>query len=244
MRAVIRFGAVIGVVAAMSVVALAQHPGRNSFLVVSAHTTSELVQQVRENPTIRDSYERHFQMNESQLYTYLRTLHPVRLDDDQVFTIYSVPPGGELKAHTQRLKKGELVFADMNGTPILRARCGNPLVGAPPGVIPQEEVSGPNAGPKLLDVPVAETVPNIPLAMAPAPPIVPEEVAITPVPVPPVTTVASQSIPIWPLLALPIIGGSTHGGGTPGGPPVPEPTTMVALAAGASALLARRRKKN
>jgi len=240
MRAVIRFGAAIGVIAAMSVAAWAQHPGRNSFLVVSAHSTSELVQQVQQNSTIRDSYERHFQMSDSQLYAYLRTLHPVRLDSDQVFTVYSVPPGGELKAHTQRLKKGELVFADMNGNPILRARCGNPLVGSPTGVVPQEELSGPSADMKNIDVPVAESIISTPLALAPAPPVIPEEVVVT-MP-PPVTTVASQPLlPLLPLLALPIVGQS-HGGG--GGAPVPEPTTMIALAAGASALMARRRKKN
>ena len=241
MRAVIRFGAVIGVVAVLSAVSLAQHPGRNSFLVTSAHTTSELVREVQENSTIRDSYERHFQMSEAQLYTYLRTLHPVRLDEDQVFTIYSVPPGGELKAHTQRLKKGELVFADMNGKPILRARCGNPLVGAPPGVVPEAVASGPNAEVKPLETPVSEVTPNVPLAMMPAPPVVPEEVAVTPAPAQPIATVTSSPLPILPLLALPIVGGSVHGGG---GAPVPEPTTMVALAAGASVLLARRRKKN
>lgn len=240
MRAVIRFGAVIGVIAAFSAASLAQNPGRNSFLMDSVHSTSDLVQQVKGNPNIRDSYKRHFQMTESELYDYLRTLHPMRLQADQVFTIYSVPPGGELKAHTQRLKKGELVFADANGTPVLRARCGNPLVGAPPGVIPEEALSGPNAEMKYMVVPMTETVPNMPLAMAPAPPFVPEEVAITPVPPTPITTVASQSFPIWPLLALPIVGGSSHGGGEA----VPEPTTMVALAAGASVLLARRRKKN
>jgi hypothetical protein len=103
-----------------------------------------------------------------------------------------VPPGGELKAHSQRLKKGELVFADMNGTPILRARCGNPLVGAPPGVTPEAEVSGPNAEMKPMETPVSEVVPTMPLALAPAPPVVPEEVAITPAPPAPVETVASQ----------------------------------------------------
>ena len=240
MRAVIRFGAVIGVVAALCAVGLAQHPGRNSFLVTSAHTTSELVQQVQENSTIRDSYERHFQMTETQLYTYLRTLHPVRLDQDQVFTIYSVPPGGELKAHTQRLKKGELVFADMNGTPILRARCGNPLVGGPTGVVPQEELSGPNAEMKPMETPVATLIPAESVALAPAPPVVPEEVVLATPPPTPVTTVASQSLPILPLLALPIIGGSVHGGG---GGAVPEPTTMFALATGAGVLIARRRAK-
>ena len=54
---------------------------------------------------------------------YVRRATYQRLQDDEVFTVYSVPPGGELKAHTQRLKKGELVFVDMNGKPILRARC-------------------------------------------------------------------------------------------------------------------------
>jgi len=245
MRAVIRFGAVIGVVAALCAVGFAQHPGRNSFLVESAHSTSDLIEQVKSNSTIRDSYERHFQMTETQLYSYLRTLHPMRLEQDQVFTIYSVPPGGELKAHTQRLKKGELVFADMNGTPILRARCGNPLVGAPPGVTPQEEVSGPNAEMKPMETPVSTIIPPTSVALAPAPPVVPEEVVLATPPPTPVTTVASQGLPILPLLALPIIGGSVHGGGgTP--PPVPEPTTMFALATGASVLIARRRraKKN
>ena len=240
MRAVIRFGAVIGVVAALCAVGFAQHPGRNSFLVESARSTNELIEQVKSNSTIRDSYERHFQMTESQLYTYLRTLHPMRLEQDQVFTIYSVPPGGELKAHTQRLKKGELVFVDMNGTPILRARCGNPLVGAPPGVVPQEELSGPNAEMKPMETPVSTFIPAESVAVVPAPPVVPEEVVLATPPPTPVTTVASQSLPIFPLLALPIIGGSVHGGG---GGAVPEPTTMFALATGASVLIARRRAK-
>ena len=244
MKAVFRFGAVTGVVAALCGVALAQYPGRNSFLIESARTTSQLVEEVQGNSVIRDSYERHFQMTEDQLYSYLRTLHPMRLPEDEVFTIYSVPPGGELKAHTQRLKKGELVFADMNNTPILRARCGNPLVGAPPGVIPEAEASGPNAGVKPADVPEAEISPSTPLALAPAPPIVPEEVVLTPPPPQaPIITTANQSVlPILPLLALPIVGGSTNGGSKPPSNPTPEPTTMVALAAGGSVLMARRRK--
>lgn len=239
MRAVIRFGAVIGVLAALSVVSLAQNPGRNSFLFESVRSTSDLVQQVKANPKIKDSYMRHFQMSESQLYTYLRTLHPMRLTSEGIYTVYSVPPGGELKAHTQRLKKGELVFVDMNGNPILRARCGNPLVGAPPGIVPEEELSGPNTDLRLMEVPMAETVPTIPLAMAPAPPTVPEELVVVPTPATPVTTVASQHIPLWPLLALPVVGKSSHGGDSP----VPEPTTMVALVAGAGVLMARRRNK-
>jgi len=116
MRAVLRYGAVIGVVAVLCAISTAQHPGRNSFLVESAHTTDQLVEQVKANPVIRDSYERHFRMTEDQLYSYLRTLHPMSLQHDTVFTVYSVPPGGELKAHTQRLKKGELVFADITAS--------------------------------------------------------------------------------------------------------------------------------
>src|SRR5579885_3320568 len=183
MRAVIRFGAVIGVVAVFCAIGAAQHPGRNSFLIESARSTDQLVEQVRENSQIRDSYERHFQMSETQLYSYLRTLHPMRLEQDEVFTIYSVPPGGELKAHTQRLKKGELVFADMNGKPILRARCGNPLVGAPPGTVPQDELGMTLPPLREMAVPEAEVAPSAPVALAPAPPVVPEEVAVTPAPV-------------------------------------------------------------
>jgi hypothetical protein len=241
MRAVIRFGTVIGVVAVVCAFSAAQHPGRNSFLVESARSTDQLISEVRSNSNIRDSYERHFRMTEDQLYTYLRTLHPVRLDHDDVFTVYSVPPGGELKAHTQRLKKGELVFADMNGKPILRARCGNPLVGTPPGVVPDAELAVSTPEMKDMPVPEAELVPNVPLAMAPAPPVIPEEVVFTP-PATPVVT-SSQGIPLLPLLALPVVGATGGGGHTPG-TPTPEPATMAALAAGAGALMVKRRKKS
>lgn len=242
MRSVYRFGTVMGMAAALCAVGMAQHPGRNAFLEVSAKSTSDLIQQVRTNPNIRDSYERHFQMTETELISYLRTLRPMRLQQEQVFTIYSVPPGGELKAHTQRLRKGELVFVDANGKPVLRARCGNPLVGAPPGVVPEETISETPPETREMEVPQAEMVPGIPLAMQPAPPIVPEEVVVTPPPVTPVVT-AAQGIPIWPLLALPALGGTIHGGHNVD-TPVPEPMTMLGLAAGAGALMARKRRKS
>ena len=243
MKAVFRFGAMIGVFAALTAMSMAQHPGRNSFLNESVRTTDQLIAEVKSDPDIRDSYERHFQMSEDQLYTYLRTLHPMRLQHDDVFTIYSIPPGGELKAHTQRLRKGELVFADMNDKPILRARCGNPLVGAPPGVIPEESVSGAPTGMVPMSVPEAELVPTIPLALQPAPPTVPEVAVVPPEITPVVTTTATQRLPLLPLLALPIIGGSTHGGSGGGSTPTPEPMTMAALALGAGTLMARRRAK-
>jgi hypothetical protein len=241
MKAVFRFGAMIGVFAALTAMSMAQHPGRNSFLNESVRTTDQLIAEVKSDPDIRDSYERHFQMSEDQLYTYLRTLHPMRLEHDDIFTIYSIPPGGELKAHTQRLHKGELVFVDMNGKPILRARCGNPLVGAPPGVIPEESVTGGPSAMVPMTVPQAELVPTIPLSLQPAPPTVPEVAVVPPTITPVVTTTASQRLPLLPLLALPIIGGSTHGGG--GGGVVPEPMTMAALALGAGTLMAKRRGK-
>lgn len=237
MKAVIRLGTAIGLATMLCAISMAQHPGRNAFLLDSARSTRDLISQVSSNAEVRDSYQRHFQMSQSQLITYLRTLRPMRLERDQVFTIYSVPPGGELKAHQQRLRKGELVFVDMNGTPILRARCGNPLVGAPPGVVPEEEVAFTPPTMHSMEVPMAEAVPGIPLAVQPAPPMVPELVAVTPQP--PVEVVThSQSLPLLPLLALPIIG-SSHGGGSS---PVPEPATMVALAAGVGTLMARRRR--
>ena len=126
----------------------------------------------------------------------------------------------------------------MNGTPVLRARCGNPLVGAPPGVVPEEEVANTPPEMHVMAIPMAEAVPGIPLALQPAPPTVPELVAVTPVP--PVEVVThSQGIPLLPLLALPIIGAS---GGHSGNTPVPEPATMFALAAGVGTLIARRRR--
>jgi hypothetical protein len=244
MRLLIRSGALLAAVGALVCLSVAQNPGRNAFLETSVRTTDQLVSQVRANKNIRDAYMRHFAMGEQELYVYLRTLRPVRLDDASVYTIYSVPPGGELKAHDERLKKGELVFVNAEGRPVLRARCGNPLVRETIAYLPQPEVvaSAPVARP--LTVADTEMVPVLPVALAPAPPVVPEEVLVEAQPIAPVTT-AAQGFPLPALLALPLLGGSFEGGGGGGDnpPPIPEPATIFGVAMGAGALAARRMRK-
>lgn len=244
MKSYIRWGAVLGATLVLALGAMAQNPGRNAFLKTSVRTTSQLVAQVKTNRQIRDAYLRHFAMNEAELYAYLRTLRPMKLTEDGTYTVYSVPPDGALVPHTQKMKKGEIVFLEPGGKIVLRGRCGNPTVKPDQGIVPEEVAI--NAGPAMphdMVVGESEYIPVLPLALEPAPPIVPElivETPPTPAPqiIPPVIGSSPNLLPL--LLLAPLLGGS--GGGDGGGPPVPEPLTILTLAAGAGLVMRRRRK--
>ena len=93
-------------------------PDLNAFIDKSVRTTPELVSHVRSNSEVRDRYMRHFAMTGSEVVSYLKTLHPATLQSDGIYRVYSVPVGGVLKAHTEKLKKGQKVFSTADGTPV------------------------------------------------------------------------------------------------------------------------------
>jgi hypothetical protein len=235
-----RFLVVCGAVLAVG--AAVANPGRNAFLDWSVSSTNQLVGQAKKESRIMDAYKRHFAMTEPQVLAYLSSLKAVRLKEDTAFLVYSIPKSGELKSHVEILKKGELVFVDGNGTPMIRAKCGNPLGRGPSGpeAVPLDaDVNVPTS--EVVEMPTPDSMEFVPVAMVamePEIPVVPELV-VTPEPTI-TTTISKSSIPPLWLLGLPFIGGNDSGGDTP---VVPEPGTMIALGLGAAAFAARKRKK-
>lgn len=222
----------------------------NSFFVRPARTVSELLQQVQREPVVLDRFMRHFQLTKSELLAYFQSLHTARLPADTVFTIYNVNhETGEIYSKRRTLKKGELLFVESGGRPVIQASCGNPLVGPPSDTISQPAIGGvlsSSEGLKEISIVTqGETAPLIELqAVEPSPLITPDvEFVAPPTGLQEPATQGQQQqeeAPFFlPLTFLP----SALVGLNPSPPPVvPEPSGALAIAAGIGFLLARRRR--
>jgi len=244
-------------------------PDRNAFLNHRVSSIGQLIQQIKTDKAVADRYMRHYAMSKSELIGYLSSLHAMRLDHAETFTIYSVPANGVVKMHRAKLKKGELMFATATNGPVLIAKCGNPVGLGPAAASPPNEIMGipgnvPQETLRALDV--DQDVPSDALmASNILPPDVPKENNDTgdviPVNPPTTTTTVVPTIPIEPpsSFALPpsgfgslfpgLIGLGTIGaiainhGGDNNGAPVPEPTTLVAMGLGVASFAGLRRAK-
>ncbi len=224
-------------------------PVLNSFVNHRVADTTSLLAHVRKDPVVADRYRRHFAMDQASLLRYLGGLHRGALANDGVFTIYSVPQGGRLKMHVGKLRRGEPMFLDRRGAPVLVVKCGNPVVLGPARPRP----STPTAvailnerAPRPLPLAEAQTSTDELLASVPAvPTVVPETATVVAEPavavVPASSTGGSTNLG-WLGSIVGIFGAVSNDGPKDVTNPVPEPASLLALAAGAAALARRRRR--
>jgi hypothetical protein len=193
---------------------------------------------------------RHFAMSEDELIAYLGTLELTRLPKSGTYTVYRMPEKGpnkgQLEATQQNLKKGELVFSEPNGTPVLLADCGNPLLkpehpviaGKSEPTLTRMASNLKEMGAKLESVTERELVavvpPDIP-PILPVPPVVPPTV---------ITTGGEGGGTVLPVAGLGILPALfLIGGGGGGSSPVPEPATMLAVGLGVSLVAIRKKRR-
>lgn len=205
---------------------------------------------------VSDRFERHFRMSQEETIAYLSNLHLTRLTKTQSFQMYSALPDGRLKMRPVRLKKGTLVFADAKGTPILRAKCANPIAIGREFPRPKSE---PEAASSTVEEkltlehnPVSELTPE-PLLLGVEPSLPTEEIAQIPTspdvetvgpntPTAPTLTASSgfAGLPLMGLIAVPFDGG--HDARVTS---VPEISPVFALGPGVLGVsMLRRRKAN
>ncbi len=249
---------------AVSVPAKAR-PDLNAFINRKVSNTPALVAQVKADPEVADRYERHFSMNRQELVSYLQTLHAGKLDREGVYTVYSVPDGGRVKMHMERLKKGSPMFLDASGRPTLVVKCGNPVVlgparvrrGNPLVVAPTGEDTTRTVD-LLTPRDAAAVEPTDLLALAPE---VPEQIVPNTLPIDPpaagtaiATTTANiatvpavatggHAFPYVALLPLGFLGLIHNNGGGDNIQAVPEPATFVIMGLGIVGAASRRRRR-
>lgn len=229
-------------------------PDVNSFLNKPAVTTRALLAQVKTDKAVADRYCRHFAMSKSDVLAYLSQMMPTRTRQNALYTIYSVPEDGRLKAHTKVVRAGTPIFADLTGRPALIMKCGNPLTKGPR----QPELPNEAAADIIDEETIAlrdtaqEDLVSIPELVAEDTPLEPAVGELPAEETPPTVTQGGSPNQILPSggnpfnLAFGAIGmgavilGSSLGGGS--SPPVPEPATIVAMAAGLAYLAVRRRR--
>lgn len=230
-----------------------------SFLVKPAHTTEELVRQVRQNPKVRSRFARHFEMKDSEVDSFLSSLRPARLQREGVYTVYNIRPGERISSRNFELKKGAWVFADRYGRPMLKKACANPLAKRPLDLreAPSDVVAFTTPPADLREL-VAEGEPMELYVMAEIlEPAIDNETTPT---VPEVPTIVTEGENPMPMgggggggggdvafgLLLPLLFPSSNGGGGGGnGPPPPIPGPAAVLVFGlplARAMLKRNLK--
>src|SRR5579871_4724903 len=130
-------------------------PPTNSYLDTRVNTTAELLHEVESDKEVMDRYQRHFAMDRDQVVAYLSGLRVSKLDKDGVYTVYGVPhSSGDFHAHLRLLKKGEPVFVDAGGTPVLQLVCGNPLLLGLPPITPNRVQPQPGVASGTVETPV------------------------------------------------------------------------------------------
>lgn len=209
--------------------------------------------QVEKDHAVADRYERHFGMSKSDVVAMFSGLHVAKMTESRSALMFGVPDNGVIHSHPTVLKKGLLVFADLNGEPILKMECGNPLV---------VHISADLEGPGMINGTIISPPPTIVNEITPPPTQVETlitspstgydeiEEALGQPSAQPGVAVAESSVggapPIWlyglPLVLIPFIPHCNCNCNCPP-PSTPEPISMIAFAGGAGALAWKKRRK-
>lgn len=91
-------------------------------------TYKKLIQHIESNSQLLAQYMRQFAMSKSQLSAYLSTLRLEKLPTTQVLTLCSVTNSNQTVVSFVELRKGTLVWVDLNGTPVVDAQNGKLLL--------------------------------------------------------------------------------------------------------------------
>jgi hypothetical protein len=214
-----------------------------SFLVYKADSVDSFVSQIASNKRVAARYARHYSMSPDKLIAYFRENIKIKtLDKPYRTTVYFMSKGNIIKKKQRVLKAGSRVFVGPNGLPLLEWRCGNPLSKKLPVVV-AKDTGAPTPDWAVAPAPVAEIAASAAEAL-------PQAVPIAAAPTLALQNIApaaggfSLSPPLMILGgALPMLIGGVAVNNSQSTPAVPEPSSILTLAMGASGIIAYTRRR-
>jgi hypothetical protein len=229
---------------------------RNSYITKPTPSKESFMKLIKNDKTVMDRYMRHFSMNREEVIDYMSKIKMTKLSQGGLYTVYNVPAStGELRSKLLKMKKGEPIWVDQFGQPLMVVICGNPMTRGPKNVVAYDK----SPDPILADVaPAPVRLGEEVVASSEATPIEPDRTVAAYEPAMPQTPEVTNPegpnvVPTVvqgigtnrnnlgafllgvPLLALPTLNKGDRN-------PVPEPASALVLAAGAGLFIARRRK--
>jgi hypothetical protein len=217
-----------------------------SFLRAPVHSVSELLAQLRTDPTVRTRYRALYGAEDAAIDRAFQGLRLKRLTQTHRLSVWFYGSPSDIDARDHVVQKGTEVFVDRTGRPVLKRSCGNPFTTRLPHGVAVARPLPPRRvvlNPVLTDPVTAplepEPLPVVPVS-EPAPPTI---VPPAPTPAPPAIVPAGPPslAPLAPFLIGAAIGIATQDNNPPT-PPVPEPATLTALGLGLAAFARRRRR--
>jgi PEP-CTERM motif len=232
----------------------------NAFLTKPAKNHEALMSQVKNDSAVTDRFMRHFGKTREEVIDMMSGLRLDRLKEDGVYLVYNVPESGELRARSIYYKKGTPVWVDQMGNLVLKESCGNPMMRGTDRVNQPADadlVASTELKP-ITSMGVTGSTDAVPMASIEAVQVESGALA-TPASTEPLSVLTrggSNNSALW---LLPLAGAATlirtggGGDGGDGGEPIcdpktnpeciPEPATMVLMAAGIGGVVARKFRK-
>jgi len=230
----------------------------DSYLRYQVGSVRELVAEVRRDPVVRSRFARHFHVSGSYVADYMqKNLVESYIPRTGNYTVYCVGPSGRIYPTVQHLRGGVKVFAMRNGEPVLKWKCGNPMMTYLP-VVETVTVRKPVAAPAIETiVPTESQTQQVPVEVA----AIPQAAPVYPIAQAPpertagfVQTIATSHSLSWlPLLIpIPFIHTNTNTNTVPVPVPVPEMNSGVGFGIGVIVIVlgllgssvVRQRKRN
>jgi hypothetical protein len=240
---------------------------QDAFLKYRAETVDALVKQIQSEPAVQARFVKHFRMDAGKLIEYFKkNLVVQNLPSAQKMIVYGCNSRGVIYPRRLTIRKGYPMFCLRDGTPILKARCGNPVstdlpavavAEAPEAPVKEtpvkveepvkepEKVEVPAIVPEVAETPPEEITPPVVESVEPIQPVAPET-GDQSLLIPPIPSGGGGSPLLFLLPIIPLAGGG-GGGGKP--PVIPEPSSLAQLALMGTALVsfafakARRRRR-
>jgi len=180
---------------------------RDAFLHVQYGTKAEFIAGLRNHPKELYQLAKHFNTGQTRLLDYIQNYVKLStLKNSGTYRVWGIKSNGTTYSVSGHFPKGMKVWSTLDGTPIMRWNCANPMVASlpvmeeptpPPPPPPVEEEPPPPPPPPPVEVEEPPPPPPPPVVVEPPPPPPPVVVVTPPPPPPPPPVIVEETYEVY-----------------------------------------------